>query len=516
MSKDIFHNKSVLFCIDDNYLYPLLFCLYRIKKVSLKEPPVVVVYDPRELSVKSVRIIQNISLALNFDVSLIKITLPNLTESINHISNTAFLKCISLTLPSLPETFLISDVDVFFRKNWDSVWAILTEGKDSFFEGSGGVGGEFLTVALDRQKVDLLSKNSSIKNAHDYYFNSGIVLVNARAKPSNFSTQLIKNTLKKYNELGFEWKDQCVLNYLLTEHKVELPSKFNSFVVYPENKASGFILHFRGSVKKPWTIPLNPIRRFLYLNVKMFTGAYALYYRSEFSFLAKLFRFSPKLFLQIYNVRAKGVRKAPNFLFYFKAKARKITLRLFRRVAKKKVDEKLVSVGVGTYGADNLIIHKWDTNTRLVIGKYCSIADNISVYLGGNHNYHNISTFPFGSGDSLIGERIGHPCSNGDILIGNDVWIGSNASVMSGIVIGDGAVIAAHSHVVKDVRPYEIVGGNPARHIKYRFSSEVIDRLLNIRWWDLPETEILKIRDLLADNNKQKFWEYFGKRETKL
>ena len=158
----------------------------------------------------------------------------------------------------------------------------------------------------------------------------------------------------------------------------------------------------------------------------------------------------------------------------------------------------LVTYGFGTYGAENLFIHSWDNSTRLVIGNFCSLADNIHIYLGGNHNYNLISTFPFGSANELTGERIGHPRSNGDITIGSDVWIGSHVSIMSGVTVGHGAVLAAFSHVVKDVQPYEIVGGNPAKHIKFRFAEEVIQKLLYIEWWNFKSDKIYELRDSLT------------------
>ena len=158
----------------------------------------------------------------------------------------------------------------------------------------------------------------------------------------------------------------------------------------------------------------------------------------------------------------------------------------------------LLKIGEGTYGAENLIIHSWDNSTRISIGKFCSIADNVHVFLGGNHDISRISTFPFGSGTDLIGPRQGHPQSKGHIKIGNDVWIGSHASIMSGISIGNGAVIAAFAHVVRDVEDYEVVGGNPAKHIKFRFSQEIIDALTDMKWWDLPPSKIMKIREILT------------------
>ena len=158
----------------------------------------------------------------------------------------------------------------------------------------------------------------------------------------------------------------------------------------------------------------------------------------------------------------------------------------------------LLRVGYGTYGAESLKIHSWDNSTRIRIGKYCSIADNVHVFLGGNHDINRITTFPFGLGDEVIGDRPGNAKSNGDIQIGNDVWIGSHASIMSGVSIGNGAVIAAFSHVVRNVADYEVVGGNPAKHIKFRFNEEIILQLKLMAWWDWKPTKVMENRDLLC------------------
>lgn len=155
----------------------------------------------------------------------------------------------------------------------------------------------------------------------------------------------------------------------------------------------------------------------------------------------------------------------------------------------------MITVGEGTYGAAHIIKHSWNLETKVHIGKYCSIADNIHIFLGGNHNMNLVTTFPFSedsSRNNLFGTKGSQPISKGDIEIGNDVWIGSNVSIMSGVKIGNGSVIAAFSHVVKNVLPYEVVGGNPAQHIKFRFSHEVIRSLLEIAWWDWTQDRILK------------------------
>ena len=147
-----------------------------------------------------------------------------------------------------------------------------------------------------------------------------------------------------------------------------------------------------------------------------------------------------------------------------------------------------VSIGRFSYGFENIIVNQWGEGASLGIGSFCSIA-SATIFLGGNHRVDWITTYPFGHiyADRLGGRRIkGHPSTNGDVIIENDVWVGHNTTIMSGVTIGDGAVISANSHIVNDVAPYSIVGGNPAREIKLRFSPEIRKLLLELKWWELP------------------------------
>jgi len=160
-----------------------------------------------------------------------------------------------------------------------------------------------------------------------------------------------------------------------------------------------------------------------------------------------------------------------------------------------------IIIGRFTYGFENIKIRQWNEGAALKIGSFCSIAKDITIFLGGNHRTDWISTYPFGKifQDELGGEGIiGHPSTKGDVIIGNDVWIGSGTTIMSGINIGDGAVIAANSCVVTDVKPYSIFGGNPARFLKYRFDNKTIEFLLRLKWWDLPLTTIRNISNILC------------------
>lgn len=159
-------------------------------------------------------------------------------------------------------------------------------------------------------------------------------------------------------------------------------------------------------------------------------------------------------------------------------------------------------IGSYTYGLPN-VLH-WGEKSTLRVGKFCSIADDVTIFLGGNHRVDWITTYPFGilKKDFPNASSItGHPSTKGDVVIGNDVWIGQGATIMSGVTIGDGAVIAAYSVITKNVNPYEIVGGNPAKHIRYRFSNEAIQKLLLIRWWDWDVEKINnKVRSLSEAN----------------
>lgn len=169
-----------------------------------------------------------------------------------------------------------------------------------------------------------------------------------------------------------------------------------------------------------------------------------------------------------------------------------------------------MKVGRFTYGNDRIRVYSYGASALLSIGSFCSIADNIQVYLGGDHRSDRVTTFPFGhifTNFFHTFDGSGHPGSSGDVVIENDVWIASNVTIMSGVTIGNGAIIACNSHIVKDVLPYSIVGGNPAHLIRYRFDKNIIDRLQEITWWDWSDEKINKFAPLLCDSNIEKFLE---------
>ncbi len=150
-------------------------------------------------------------------------------------------------------------------------------------------------------------------------------------------------------------------------------------------------------------------------------------------------------------------------------------------------------IGEGTYGNPEVL--DWGEGARLTIGKYFSISTGVSILVGGEHRYDRPSTYPFTS-----------ECkTKGDVTIGHDVWIGYQALILSGVNIGHGAIVGAGAVVTKDVPPYSIIGGNPARIIKSRFEQNLIDQLLDICWWDWPQEIIEENRVLFASDMDQFF-----------
>ena len=144
----------------------------------------------------------------------------------------------------------------------------------------------------------------------------------------------------------------------------------------------------------------------------------------------------------------------------------------------------------------NNVLYQYPINgDSLRIGKFCSIACGAKfLFASANHTQTSVSTYPFPiffeEWDLDIGDVTSAWDHKGDIVIGNDVWIGYEAVVMAGVTIGDGAIIGARAVVTKDVPPYTIVGGVPAREIRRRFSDDVIARLLELKWWDWPAERI--------------------------
>lgn len=154
----------------------------------------------------------------------------------------------------------------------------------------------------------------------------------------------------------------------------------------------------------------------------------------------------------------------------------------------------------------NVLYHFDFVGDKLIIGKFCQIATGVRFIMnGGNHAMNGYSAYPF--------RVFGHDwkdvplesMSKHDTLIGNDVWIGNSTTMMPGVKIGDGAIIATNAVITKDVEPYTIVGGNPSRLIRKRFDDETIQKLVSLKWWDWSVEKISRFADKIARGDASLF-----------
>ena len=176
-----------------------------------------------------------------------------------------------------------------------------------------------------------------------------------------------------------------------------------------------------------------------------------------------------------------------------------------------------IQVGDYTYyddknGADKFeehVTHHYEfLGDKLIIGKFCQIASGITIIMNGaNHRINSVTTYPFnimGNGWEKLTPSLDELPFKGDTVIGNDVWIGQNVTILPGVHIGDGAIIGANSIVTKDIPAYHIAGGNPSKIIRKRFDDELINYLEQIKWWDWEEKKIFDNLEILCSNDLEK------------
>jgi acetyltransferase-like isoleucine patch superfamily enzyme len=166
------------------------------------------------------------------------------------------------------------------------------------------------------------------------------------------------------------------------------------------------------------------------------------------------------------------------------------------------IQDPRVTVGDYTYFDRHISLALFTPDDRIKIGKFCSLAKDVVIFGGGNHITTRATTFPFKwlSAEVEPEERYTDAASKGTTMIGHDVWVGYGATIMSGVKIGNGAVIGAQAVVAKDIPAYAIVVGNPAKVIRYRFKPETIERLLELAWWEWEPAKIAANLELIYTN----------------
>lgn len=158
---------------------------------------------------------------------------------------------------------------------------------------------------------------------------------------------------------------------------------------------------------------------------------------------------------------------------------------------------------------NNVLFNYPEFGDKLIIGKFCAIASGTKFIMGpANHRISSVTTYPFnvfgGAWSEHTPPHMSQLPHKGDTIIGNDVWIGRESTIMPGVKIGDGAIIAAYSVVAKNVPPYTVFGGNPAELIKHRFDEELTGLLLKLRWWDMPPKILVDTLPILCDPDLEK------------
>ncbi|MBM3105230.1 CatB-related O-acetyltransferase [Pseudomonas sp. V1] len=186
--------------------------------------------------------------------------------------------------------------------------------------------------------------------------------------------------------------------------------------------------------------------------------------------------------------------------------------RLERKAEKIRLRYPRYTIGTGTYGIPEVI--EFGDDTVLKVGSYTSIAEGVQILLGGEHRTDWLTTYPFPAMVDEVRDIKDYAPSKGDVVIGSDCWICTNAVILSGVTIGHGAIVAAGAVVTRDVPPFAVVGGNPCKHIRWRFEEDVRALLLEAAWWDWPMEEVKAVARMLCSADQETFLAYIRTRKA--
>lgn len=193
-------------------------------------------------------------------------------------------------------------------------------------------------------------------------------------------------------------------------------------------------------------------------------------------------------------------------------RGRQRTPKFYRGQEKFRARYPTYQIGIGTSGMPE--VFDWHEGSTFSIGAYCSISSDVKVLLGGGHRIDWASSYPFPAFLEEARHISDYRKTRGDINIGSDVWLGMSCTILSGVTIGHGAVVAACAVVTRDVEPYAIVAGNPARVVRWRFDEDTRRALLATAWWTWSESEVREIVDLLCSDDVKPLIDYARRRNT--
>lgn len=186
--------------------------------------------------------------------------------------------------------------------------------------------------------------------------------------------------------------------------------------------------------------------------------------------------------------------------------------RLERKAEKIRLRYPRYTIGTGTYGIPEVI--EFGDDTVLKVGSYTSIAEGVQILLGGEHRTDWLTTYPFPAMVDEVRDIKDYAPCKGDVVIGSDCWICTNAVILSGVTIGHGAIVAAGAVVTRDVPPFAVVGGNPCKQIRWRFEEDVRALLLEAAWWDWPMEEVKAVARMLCSADQETFLAYIRTRKA--